>query len=298
MLATVGYVTMLPDPFDPVRQRVAAALRHTVTGSAEPRPVTVVSADDPGWFGPGSAVWRVHADVGSMMIGGFSSLLLQTLHPGAMAGVDQHSNWRQDPLGRLRRTANFLGVTTFGTSAEAEGAVALVRRIHGKVEGVRPDGIPYRATDPELLRWVHVAETWQFLRAYQRYSGRPLSRPDRDRYLAEVATVGEALGATDVPRSVRQVTRYLADVRPELAATDAALETVADLLRPVRDPVERAAREVIMRAAVGLLPDWARQMLGLRSRFPFDDHMAQAAATAVTFTVRWALGRPRLPTAA
>jgi len=280
-----------------VKRRVAATLRQTVTGSTEPRPAQQHDKSDLGWFGPGSVVWRVHAEVGSMMVGGFSSLFLQTLHPGAMAGVDQHSNWREDPIGRLHRTANFLGVTTYGSSAEAERIVGVVRRIHSRVVGVRHDGSPYRANDPDLLRWVHVAEVWQFLRSYQRYSGRPLSRTNRDRYLDEVAVVGEALGATDVPRSVRQVERYLADVRAELVATDAALATVHDLLRPVRDPVERAGREVIMRAAVGMLPDWARRMLGLQSRFPLDDQMAQAAATALSLTFRWALGQPELPAA-
>ncbi len=258
-MGTLLLMALLSDPLDPLRRRVAGALRQTVTGSTEPRPVADLDDDDLGWFGPGSAAWRVHADVGAMMIGGFSSLFLQTLHPGAMAGVDQYSNWREDPVGRLQRTANFIGVTTFGRSTEAEDIVAVVRRIHRGVEGRRHDGLPYRADDPDLLRWVHVAEVWQFLRAYQRYSGHPLSRPDRDRYLDEVAVVAEALGATDVPRSVRQVERYLTDVQPELVATEAALVTVADLLRPVRDPVERAGREVIMRAAIGMLPDWARQ---------------------------------------
>ncbi len=285
---------VLLDPLEPFRRRLAGALRQAVTGSPEPRPIEV-GRDDLGWFGPGSVAWRVHADVGSMLVGGFSSLLLQTLHPGAMAGVDQHSNWREDPLGRLQRTAGFLGATTYGSSADASAAVEQVRRIHRQVVGIRPDGVPYAASDPDLLRWVHVAEVWQFLRAYQRYSTRPLPRPDRDRYLDEVAAVAEALGATEVPRSVRQVEAYFEAVRPELAATDAALETVHELLRPVRDPVEQTGRQVIMRAAIGLLPDWAREPLGLRSRFPFDDHLAQAAATGLALTLSWAVGRPDLP---
>jgi uncharacterized protein (DUF2236 family) len=280
---------------DSLRSSIATPLRRSL-GAAPPDDAQAAMpawADDadPGWFGPGSVVWRVHADVPAMLIGGISSLLLQTLHPGAMAGVDQHSNWRIDPGGRLQRTARFLAATTYGTAAEAEAAVAMVSSIHTRVQGVRPDGVPYRADDPELLRWVHVAEVFQFMRAYQRYGFPPLSRAERDDYLGSVARIGEALGATDVPHSVAEVEAYFDAVRPDLVATPEALATVHDLLESrSRDPFQRAAYDVITRAAVGMLPGWAREMLGLQRRLLLEDQVSQVAATAVSVTLRWVLG--------
>jgi uncharacterized protein (DUF2236 family) len=288
---------LLIDPLvDPVKARIGASLRERITGTREAR--AFGTSEDLGWFGPGSVCWLVHADLGSMMIGGFSSLFLQTLHPGAMAGVDQHSNWREDPMGRLQRTAGFIGTTTYGSVAEAEKAVRLVRRVHTRVVGVREDGLPYAASDPDLLRWVHVAESWQFLRAYQRYHRTRLSAAEKDQYLDEVALVAEKLGATDVPRSVAEVTRYLRAVRGELAVTEAARATVRDLLRSAGDPVERAGREVILRASIALLPGWARDMLDLNRRFPGDDQLSYAAGAALSTSLRWVFGPLQLPTEA
>jgi uncharacterized protein (DUF2236 family) len=286
---------------DSIRASIAVPLRRVLGAgpTASAPSFQLADAGDPGWFGPGSVVWRVHGDVPSMLIGGISSLLLQTLHPGAMAGVDEHSNWREDPRGRLQRTAGFLAATTYGTSREAEAAVAKVRGIHGHVRGVRPDGLPYQASDPDLLRWVHVAEVFQFMRAYQRYGFPALTTTERDEYLAAVARTGEALGADAVPHSVDDVEAYFEAVRPDLAATPAALATAHDLLVPrQRDPLQRAAFEVIASASVGLLPGWAREMLGLQRRLLVEDQIAQAAATAVAVTMRWALGSSQVASAA
>ncbi|HEY4377245.1 MAG TPA: oxygenase MpaB family protein [Acidimicrobiales bacterium] len=283
----------MPIPLvDPFRASLAHSIRQSVGGdpSEGHEMADPTGAGDPGWFGPGSVVWRVHGDFPAMLIGGVSSLLLQTLHPGAMAGVDEHSNWREDPLGRLQRTAQFLAITTFGTSDEAARSVRQVKAIHRRVSGVRPDGVEYEANDPDLLRWVHVAEVFQFLRSYQRYAFPPLRRAERDQYLAEVARVAEELGAVDVPHSVREVEQYLATVRPELVATEAALATARDLtVSRAPDPVQRAAYDVIVKAAVGLLPAWAREMLGLTARFRLQDQVSQAQATAMAGTLRWAL---------
>jgi uncharacterized protein (DUF2236 family) len=273
---------------EPVRQRIGASVRASL-GASERIDVSD-PLRDPGWYGPNSMAWRVHGDVAAMLIGGVSSLLLQTLHPGAMAGVDQHSNWRIDPTGRLQRTAQFLAATTFGTSAEAEAAAATVRAIHERVRGVRDDGVAYAASDPELLRWVHVTEVFQFLRAYQRYGAEPLSRTQRDDYLREVARTGESLGATRLPRSVREVERYFGSVRHELAATPTAVATAHELVRPrQRDAASRVTYELIARAAIGLLPGWARASLGLQRRSLVEDQAAQVAGCAFAVTLRWAL---------
>ncbi len=137
-------------------------------------------SDGPRWFGPDRPIWRVHADA-SIFVGALRALLLQSLHPLAMAGVADHSDYRADPWGRLQRTARFLAATTYGTEAQAEQACATVRRVHRRVHGIAPDGRPYDANDPHLLTWVHIAEADSFLAAYQRYGAHPLDPAERTR---------------------------------------------------------------------------------------------------------------------
>jgi uncharacterized protein (DUF2236 family) len=226
---------------------------------------------DAGLFGPGSPVWRVHADLPGMFTGGIAALLLQSLHPLALAGVDQHSDFRSDPLGRLHRTAGFGSVTSYGSTEAAESALARVRRIHQYVRGTAADGRPYAAGDPELLRWVHVAETACFLAGHQRYGRTPLTPGECDRYFREVAVVGERLGATGVPRSAAEVRAYLAEVRPELAGSGAAAEAVRFLRGfpgSTGGPAERIVIRALTNGAADLLPAWAARMLGVRRPAP------------------------------
>ena len=140
---------------------------------------------DPGLFGPRSIIWQVHRDFTSMLCGGVSALLLQMLHPLALAGVWDHSNFREDMIGRLRRTSQFVSVTTFGPTAEAERLIAKVKAIHLRVTGVGSDGTPYAASDPALLTWVHVAESSRFLASHLRYRNPHLSRDLQDQYYRE-----------------------------------------------------------------------------------------------------------------
>ena len=163
-------------------------------------------------------MWRVHADA-SMFPGGVAALLLQSLHPLAMAGVAGHSGYKGDPWGRLQRTSHFLATTTFGTVEDAEAAIARVRAIHERVRGHDPKGRPYRASDPHLLRWVHVAEAHSFLTAHQRYAVEPLTAAEADTYVAQSALVAGRLGATDLPTTVAELAAALAAYRPELEAT-------------------------------------------------------------------------------
>lgn len=159
---------------------------------------------DPGLFGPDAACWKVHGDFSSMMIGGIGALLLQMLHPLALAGVWDHSNFRDDLLGRLRRTGQFISATTYGPLADAERLIERVRRIHESVIGQLPDGTPYSASDPDLLTWVHVAEVSSFLKSYLRYLNPDLPGSEQDRYYSEIALVAERLGARAVPRDRQQ----------------------------------------------------------------------------------------------
>lgn len=218
---------------------------------------------DPGLFGPDSVCWRVHGDFTSMMIGGISALLLQALHPLALAGVWDHSNFREDLLGRLRRTGQFISGTTYASRQDADWLIDKVKRIHLGVTGTAPDGRPYAASDPDLLTWVHVAEVSSFLAAHLRYRNPQLSPADQDRYYDEVALIAERLGARDVPRSRVQIDSYLHAMRPQLLCDDRSRE-ILRILRSAPAPSALAAPMgvLMMQAGFDLLPHWAQGMLG------------------------------------
>lgn len=246
---------------------------------------------DPGWFGPDSMAWRVHADLGSMLVGGFAALLLQTLHPLVMQGVADHSNYREDPLGRLRRTAEFLAATTYGGDALASQAVRQVRSIHGHVRGVAPDGRRYRASDPDLVTYVHVTEVWNFLRSYQRYSRHPLLLAEKNQYLEEEAVVARRLGATWAPTSTAAVREYFRRIRPELRRSEAAVAAVRFLRAPIgRTPVEMAAHSAIVEAAIDLLPPFARRELRLGRPLLYRQGLVRPAAATMALLLHWSLG--------
>ena len=198
-----------------LRRQIAAQV-HSLTGASLNQLDLDQPRGDPGLFGPASMVWEVHADFTSMMVGGIAALLLQMLHPLALAGVWDHSNFRQDLLGRLRRTSLFIAGTSYGGVADAERLIDKVRSIHQQVVGQAPDGRPYAASDPALLTWVHVAEVHCFLNAYLRYCNPELPGAEQDRYYAEVALIARRLGAQDVPDSRQAVTAYLEAMRPQL----------------------------------------------------------------------------------
>jgi uncharacterized protein (DUF2236 family) len=273
-----------------LRERIRRQVYATVHGKGLDLTRYDRPGGDPGLFGPDSVVWLVHGDLPGMFTGGLAALMLQSLHPLAMAGVDQHSQYREDPIDRLNRTAGFVTVTSYGSTAEAEAAFARVRRIHDRVRGTAPDGRGYDASDPELLRWVHVAETACFLAGYQRYARTPLTPTEQDRYFDEVALIAGRLGAPDVPRSLAEVCAYLRAVRSELAATDAALEAVAFLLTPgalVPDPGRRAALRVLVTGAVDLLPDWAAAELGLPQISALRTTLGRAAVRTLAAVLRY-----------
>ena len=217
-----------------------------------------------GLFGPSSVTWRVHGDVTSMVVGGVASLLLQMLHPAVLAGVWDHSKFREDMQGRLRRTARFIAVTSYGSRSEAEAMIAKVRRVHGFVRGTLPDGTAYQADDPQLLAWVHVTESISFLDAWRRYAEPGMSAADQDRYFAEVAQVGAALGADPVPRSRAEAEALIEAMRPDLLV-DARTREVARILleQPAPSLATKPFQTLTFQAAIDLLPAWARRMHGL-----------------------------------
>ncbi|WP_374516673.1 oxygenase MpaB family protein [Brevundimonas sp.] len=283
---------------DPLPDRLARPVRRAIAGRVvrmfndpEKGERPVVRRPD-GLFGPDSVAWRVHGDVAGMLVGGVSGLLLQMLHPAVLAGVWDHSNFRADMHGRLRRTARFIAVTTYGGRAEAEAAIDRVRRIHGQVAGVLPDGTPYAADDPELLAWVHVTEATSFLNGWLRYGEPGMSGADRDRYFAEMAEVGRRLGADPLPRTRAEAKALIRAMRSQLRVDERTREVARLLLaREGGDPAAQPVRGLMLQAGVDLLPGWARRMHGLASPLPARP-LVRTGTRGVARTIRWAFETP------
>lgn len=276
-----------PDPRSLVRALARAA-------DPDPRVVAPsldglidVDSADPGLFGPDSAAWRLHGDPATI-IGGFRSLLLQALHPSVMAGVAQHSSFRDDPFGRLERTSRFIVATVYGTCADAERAVATVLRVHRRVRGTRSDGTAYDAADPELVAFVHLTEVDSFLTANQAYGRRRLDAADADRYCAEMAEVARRLGGTDIPDTAAGTTRWLAERRDELHLGRDGRGTLRFLFNPPVPLLSRPAHTAVATAAVGLLPLWAQLDLRLPAVPPVDALVVRPGVNALLSTFRWA----------
>ena len=246
---------------------------------------------DPGLFGPGSVVWTVHADFAAMMIGGVAALMTQMLHPGALAGVWDHSDWQKNPAGRLKRTAQFVAATSYGGTHQAERQIARVRAIHDHVAGSLPDGTPYSANDPALLTWVHVAEADCFLRAYLAYREPGMTGARQDRYLAEMAGLARRMGAEDVPDSRRAVAAYFRDVRPHLRCDERTRAVAAALLdQPATNGTTAPVQAVLLGAGVALMQPWAAALHGRETPALRRPAIALGAG-ATAEMLRWALAK-------
>jgi len=285
-------VESLEQMMESARVRLGLTVRRFLTGETRPPLQRFANGDltsgDAGLFGPGSAAWKVHGDI-STIVGGLRAVMLQTLHPLAMAGVADHSDFRHDALGRLHRTAGFLAATIYGTTPAAEAAIASVKAIHERVTGVAPDGRSYRADDPHLLAWIHATEVDSFLAAYQRYAPTPLGAGDADRYVAEMAQIGERLGAVELPRDVGQLNSCIDGFRPEVSAGRHAREAIAFLLVPPLPLAARGPYAIAVAAAVGLLPGWSRRLLWLPVLPGADRVVVRPACTVMLRLFGWAL---------
>ena len=243
-------------------------------------------ADD-GYFGPGSVTWRVHADLSGPVFG-LRSLLLQALHPLAMAGVEQHSRWRDDPGARFATTSAYVLTTTYGDRATARAAAMRVRKIHEHVRGTDPvTGKPYAAGDPALLIWVHAALVESALAAAARY-GLALTEREQDQYVAEMTAVAELIGvpaarfdaghldASGAPASVAELDAYFEAVRPSLATSKSTEDTAAYLIgMPAIEPELADVWQVLAAAASASLPGWARDLYGFASEAPDREEVRQ-----------------------
>jgi uncharacterized protein (DUF2236 family) len=278
---------------DLLRRRIGAAVIERVAGPRQRAPgerLPVAEADR--WFAADRPIRQVHSDC-AMFVGGMAALLLQSLHPLAMAAVADHSGYQTDPWGRLQRTSHFIASTTFGRREDAAAAIARVRAIHGHVTGTAPGGQRYAASDPHLLTWVHVAEVHAFLRAYEEYGERPLGQAARDGYVADMALIAAELGVPDPPTTEAGVLAMLSGYRPELAGTPQAWAAARFLLRePPLPLVLRPVYTGLAAAAVALLPRWARRELKIPSLPLADATLARPAGHLVVTAIRWGISAP------
>ena len=277
-----------------MRGRVGAQIFQRVAGPEGPAHHEVIFAQDgERWFADDRPIRRVHGD-SSMFVGGLRALLLQSLHPLAMAAVAGHSGYKGDPSGRLQRTSYFLAVTTFGRVSDAQATISRVRSIHERVTGVAADGRPYAAADPHLLTWVHIAEADSFLRAHTRFGAEPLDQAGRDGYVADVARIGAALGVPDPPLTERDLTERIEAYRGELSSTPEARAAARFLLlNPPLPALARAPYGLLGGAAVSLLPGWARWPLRLPWLPVAEAALVRPAGQAVVGAIRWATSAPR-----
>lgn len=272
-----------------VREAIANALRDRVIGdNADAKRDAIMFAPGPRWFGEDRPLRRVHSD-SSMFIGGMRALLFQSLHPLAMAGVAQHSDYRNDPWGRLQRTADFLAATSFGPADVAQQTIERIKAVHTRVTGTASDGRAYSASDPHLLRWVHVAEVDSFLVAHQTYGANPLTPSECDDYVDDMAVIARALGVPAPPTSVQGLRDQINMFRHELHGTPESRDVARYLLiEPPLDMVSRVPYSLIAAAAVAILPAWARADLRLPYLPITERVMVKPIGNLVATTIRWA----------
>ena len=275
----------MPDPIESLRQRVVEQVRGVFNDTQSGQ--KPVPPSDDALFEKDTPIRNVHADLVGMMTGGIRGLLLQMLHPHALQGVLDHSNFREDMHGRLRRTARFIAVTTFGHRDEAMKAIERVNRIHAKVGGTLPDGTPYTATNPRTLAWVHVVEAQSFLAGYLRHVRPDMPSVEQDEYYLQFAVIARALGADPVPESRNEAEAIFRELRTDLKSSPEAREVAQLVLSQRPKGTPPALQSIIGAESVAMLPDWARSMLRLQKPV-LTALPARAATWGVGRTLRWA----------
>lgn len=265
------------------RSRVVASATSPFGHADYPLARSLDYMGDPGLYGPGSSSWQVIGDVAAF-VGGIRALLMQAAHPEVVAGVFDHSRYREDPLGRLSRTSAYVTATTYGAMPEVEAAVGIVSGAHRPIRGRSHRGKAYSAFSPTLAAWVHNALTDSFLVAYQHYGADPLAEDRADRFVAEQARVGRMLRADPLPETAAGLAAWLTD-HPDAGRSPGMVEAVGFLRNPPLDPAQRLGYRVLFEAAAVTIPPRIRSILGLRPK-----PGAHAAGTAGVGFLRWALG--------
>jgi uncharacterized protein (DUF2236 family) len=244
---------------------------------------TLAYEGDPGLLGPNSVSWRVIADPAAF-VAGLRSLFVQAAHPEVVAGVDQHSRYQDDPLGRLSRTSAYVTATTFGAMPEVEGAIKTVRRAHGVVKGVSSRGIRYEASDPGFAAWVHNALTDSFLTTNRFYSDHPLTTVEADRFVKEQTRIGSRLGADPMPCTASDLSKWVIE-HPDIESSPEMTKVVEFLTSPPFSPGIKAGYLILLEAAITTLPERLLRILGVQPK-PAARVIGRAAAGGL----RWALG--------
>ena len=244
---------------------------------------------DPGLFGPQSVAWKVHAHFSAMMVGGLSSLMIQALHPRALAAVWDHSNFRHQLKARLGRTALFVAATTYGSVDLATRHILRVNAIHAKIRGIDLKGQAYSANEPHLLRWVHLVETISFLNAYQHLSLQPLSVSDCDRYVVEMNKVGEMLGATNLPVTFSDAKLAMAQYEPELVFDQRTRETLKSIESYSVDLTEKPFFALILSASFDIVPHWLLEILQRKSNSCLQINARRLALQIASQPIQWML---------
>ncbi len=275
----------MADPIESLRLKLVGQVRGLFNDSANGQ--QPVPPSDDALFARDTPIRMVHADIVGMMTGGIRALLLQMLHPHALQGVLDHSNFREDMHGRLQRTARFIAVTTYGHRDEAMKAIARVNRIHAHVGGTLPDGTTYAATNPRTLAWVHVTEAQSFLAGYLRHVRPDMPGTEQDEYYRQFAVIARALGADPVPETRAEAERIFRELRHDLATSSQAREVAQLVLNQRPKGAPQAVQTMITADAVAMLPDWARAMLRLQ-RPLLTALPARAATWGMGRTLRWA----------
>ncbi len=238
---------------------------------------------DPGLLGPDSMSWRVIGDAAAF-VGGIRALLVQTAHPEVVAGVEQHSRYRADPLGRLSRTSVYVTETTYGAMAEVAAAVGVVRTAHRPVHGRSERSRAYSAGTPELAAWVHNVLTNSFLAAYQSFGPCPLTLAEADQFVAEQTRIGALLDASPLPSTADGLARWITE-HPALASTRHQRDAVEFLRHPPLPLSVRLGYRLLFGAAVVTIPPGIRDIIGLTST-----KGARQIGSASVRSLRWALG--------
>lgn len=248
---------------------------------------------DPGLVGgPTSVSWEIHGDLASVLTAGGGAILMELLHPSVMAGVHEHSAFRTDPQRRTRNTLGFVLQTTFANTRAATALIERVKRLHARVEGVRPDGVPYRALDPELLAWVHTCIPWAVMTAFDRYR-RPLTAAEKDGYLREQAVIGRMSGADCVPETMTELEDFVNRIRPELhaGAQFRSFLGFLDSADPVlpKGKLARLERWRSLRGSMLLMPSWARRESGTEVSVLLEKAWLEPSTRLSAKLIRWAL---------
>lgn len=284
------------DEMDSLRRRIIADFERQAGRHDDPA-VYGGPPGDPGLIGPDSVSWEIHADLASVTQAGVAAIVLEVLHPSVVAGVEDLSSYRTDPFRRARTTLGYVLATTFGNTSAATGLIDHVRHMHSYVNGTRPDGVAYRALDPELIAWVHICIPWMIMTTFEA-TNRTLTPAERDRYLAEQAVIGRMGGGEGVPSSVAELDDFVARMRPKLAMTAQTQAFVeffetSPFLPELPGAIQRPLARFGLRAGMSRAPRWARRLTGHDAPAPVTRGVLEPALQLDARLHRWAFGTPR-----